>query len=322
MDEPKKMNYSQFKLEAAAKIKSFLPEEYKDYKVEIQPIVKSAVKYDALSIKPVNETITVTPSLNLSDAYDEYLNGKSFDAVMEELAYIRTSASMSIPGLSKEDVVDYNWVKDKIYPRLINTSMSEEYLFNKPHKDIEDLSVIYTIRFSADERSLASATITYDLLKLYGVDKETLHAQAMSNLAKEKPKFMNIADMLFNPNAEEKKIENIYPEDYEVPFFFLSSQNAACGAIMILNPQIMDAITKNFGDIYVIPSSIHEVLIVPQHVMPAKLLAKMCTEINGRDVPVQDVLSNNIYEFDAETHSLSIAEGIEEELEIDDEPDI
>lgn len=322
MNEQKKLNYSQFKIEAAAKIKSYLPEEYQDYKVEIQPIVKSAVKYDALFVKPVNETINVTPSLNLSDAYDEYRNGKSFEAIMHELAYIRASVSMSIPGFSKEDVVNYNWVKDKIYPRLINTGMSEEYLSNKPHKDIEDLSVVYTIRFSSDERGIASAAITYDLLELYGVDKETIHKQAMSNLAKEKPKFMNIADMLFNPNAKEKKIENINPEDYEVPFFFLSSQNGTCGSVMILNPKTMDAITKNFGDIYVIPSSVHEVLIVPQHVMPAKLLAKMCTEINSKEVPDQDILSNNIYEYDAETHSLSIAEGIEEELDIDDDPDI
>ncbi len=322
MNEQKKLNYSQFKIEAAAKIKSYLPEEYQDYKVEIQPIVKSAVKYDALFVKPVNETINVTPSLNLSDAYDEYRNGKSFEAIMHELAYIRASVSMSIPGFSKEDVVNYNWVKDKIYPRLINTGMSEEYLSNKPHKDIEDLSVVYTIRFSSDERGIASAAITYDLLDLYGVDKDTIHKQAMSNLAKEKPKFMNIADMLFKPNAKEKKIENIYPEDYEVPFFVLSSQNGTCGAVMVLNPKLMDAITKNFGDVYVVPSSVHEVLIVPQHVMPANLLAKMCTEINSREVPDQDVLSNNIYEFDAYTHSLSIAEGIEENLDIDDDPDI
>ena len=322
MNEQKKMNYSQFKIEAAAKIKKYLPEEYQDYKVEIQHIVKSAIKYDALFVKPVNETITVAPSLNLSDAYDEYRNGKSFEAIMEELADIRINANMLIPGFSKEDVVNYNWVKDKIYPKLINTGMSEEYLSDKPHKDIEDLSIVYTIRFHSDEKGIATTTITNDLLELYGVDKETIHKQAMSNLAKEKPKFMNIADMLFNPNAKEKKIENIYPEDYEVPFFFLSSQNGTCGAVMILNPQTMDAITKNFGDVYVIPSSVHEVLIVPQHVMPAKLLAKMCTEINSKEVPDQDILSNNIYEYDAETHSLSITEGIEEELDIDDDPDI
>mgnify|MGYP003300409752 CR=1 FL=1 len=83
-------------------------------------------------------------------------------------------------------------------------------------------------------------------------------------------------------------------------------------------------ISKMHGsvDVYVIPSSVHEVLIVPQHVMPAKLLAKMCTEINSKEVPDQDILSNNIYEYDAETHSLSITEGIEEELDIDDDPDI
>ena len=322
MNEQKKLTYAQFKIEAAAMIKSYLPEEYQDYKVEIKPIIKSAIKYDALFVKPVNETITVTPTLNLSDAYDEYRNGKSFEAIMEDLAYIRTTSSMSNPDFSKEDIVNYNWVKDKIYPRLINTGMSEEYLSDKPHKDIEDLSVVYTIRISSDERGVAFAAITNDLLELYGVDKETVHKQAMSNLAKEKPKFMNIADMLFNPNAKEKKIENINPEDYEVPFFFLSSQNGTCGAVMVLEPKIMESITKNFGDVYVIPSSIHEVLIVPQHVMPAGLLAKMCTEINSKAIPDQDVLSNNIYEYDAETHSLSVAEGIEEELDIDDDPDI
>ena len=72
----------------------------------------------------------------------------------------------------------------------------------------------------------------------------------------------------------------------------------------------MDRITAKLGEVYVIPSSVHETLIVPKtYVDDLEGLQKMVRDINEREVRPEDQLSNNIYEYDPKTQSLKIAGG-------------
>ncbi len=77
---------------------------------------------------------------------------------------------------------------------------------------------------------------------------------------------------------------------------------------MAVNPKAMDRITAKFGDVYVIPSSVDETLIVPKSAVDdVHKLVEMVTQVNGQVVKPEDQLSNNVYEYDSETHSLKIA---------------
>ena len=70
----------------------------------------------------------------------------------------------------------------------------------------------------------------------------------------------------------------------------------------------MDRITAKLGEVYVIPSSVDETLIVPKrYVDDLEGLQKMVRDINASEVRPEDQLSNNIYEYDPKTHSLKIA---------------
>lgn len=87
----------------------------------------------------------------------------------------------------------------------------------------------------------------------------------------------------------------------------------------------MDRITAKFGEVYVIPSSVDETLIVPKRfVDDVESLGKMVREINANDVRPEDQLSNNIYEYDSKTQSLKIVGGGQTQSEdnsTDDEPE-
>jgi len=70
----------------------------------------------------------------------------------------------------------------------------------------------------------------------------------------------------------------------------------------------MDRITAKFGDVYVIPSSVHETLIVPKDAVDdVSELERMVRDVNASEVRPEDQLSNNVYEYDSETHTLKIA---------------
>ena len=300
------MNYKEFRQKVFDNIKDHLSEEYKDYEMKFQNIKKSSgYQYEALMIGPREGKMSVTPALNLTNAFMDYENGMPFEEILDKLADIRMHATL--PDFNKEDIFDYGKIKDRIIPRLINTAANKEYLADKPHKDMEDLSIIYAVRVSENEQGFADAVITKDLADMWGVSTQDIHEKAMDNIAERPPVFQNIESVLFG-NKENLKIEDVEPEEYNVPFFILTNEQKTKGAVMAVNPKTMDRITAKFGEVYVIPSSVDETLIVPQkYVDDLEVLQKMVRDINASDVRPEDQLSNNIYEYDPKTHSLKIA---------------
>ena len=249
--------------------------------------------------------MSVTPALNLNEAFNKYENGMDFEEVLDDLADIRMNATL--PNFNKDDLFDYEKIKDRIVPRLINTAANKEYLADKPHKNIEDLSIVYAVRITEDNQGFSEAVITNDLANMWGVTAQDLHERAMNYIAERPPVFQNIESVLFG-NKENLEIEDVEPDNYNVPFFILTNQQKTKGAIQALNPKAMDRITAKFGEVYVIPSSVDETLIVPKRfVDDVESLGKMVREINANDVRPEDQLSNNIYEYDPKTQSLKIA---------------
>lgn len=300
------MNYNEFKKKVFDGIKDHLTDEYQDYDMRFQDIKKSNGRnYEALMIGPKNAHVSMVPALNISEAFSHYENGMAFEDVMNMLADTRMNSSL--PEFNKEDMFDYDKIKVKIFPRLINTATNKEYLMDKPHRDMEDLSVIYAARFIEDEHGFAEAVITDDIAKMWGVDVNELNSRAMDNLSERQPFFKNIETMIFGQD-EDLEIEDMNLDEYYTPFFVLTNQQKTKGAVMSINPKIMNRITAKLGEVYIVPSSVDETLIVPKDAISnVHELAALVAEINTKDLRPEDRLSDNIYEYDAKTHALKIA---------------
>lgn len=301
------MDYKEFRKAVMANIKDYLSEEYQDFNMEFQTIKKgSGYEYEALMIAPKERNMTVTPALNITGAFENYKDGMPFNQIMEKLADIRMNAVL--PNFNKDDIFDYDKIKDRIFPRLINTAANKEYLLDKPHHEVEDLSVVYAVRVSEDSQGFAEAVITNDLANMWGVSCDELHEKAMDNIAERPPLFKNIEDIVFGNSFDQVDIEDIEPQDYNIPFFVLTNEQKTKGAVMAVNPKTMDRITAKLGDVYVIPSSVDETLIVPKSAVGnVQELVEMVGAVNAQEVRPEDQLSNNVYEYDSETHTLKIA---------------
>lgn len=310
-----KHNYDDFKKYVSDHIKEHLPEEFADANMRFQDIHKSGgVSYEALMINLKDqEHFSAVPALNLTSAFQEYEQGRDLDSIVSGLADIRAHATL--PGEVKAQAfLDYEYAKDKIFPRLINAKANAEYLSDKPHVDIEDLSVMYTMRIQEDSNGVAEAIISNDLMEAWGVNAEEISNTAMANLAQRRPFFANIEEVLFGggvkdmPSEEFSSIEDIDPGQYDMPFFVLSNEHKTKGAVTVLDPKTMTQITNKLGEVYIIPSSVDEVLIVPQSCVDSVAhLSKMVTDVNNEAVAPQDQLSNNVYEFDLENQTITIA---------------
>lgn len=298
------MTYDEFKNEVMENIKEYLPKKYKDFDMEIKPVIKEGIEYDGLLISERVEGASSAPVLNLTAAYKDYEKGKPFEEVIKRLAKIRTSAKL--PKFNLPDIMILDKVKDMIIPRLINRENNEEYLVGKPFTCMEDLAITYVVRIP-EEDGFGDAVVNDGLLKSWDIDKEELHKIAMENLEKSSYIFQPLIEVMMGIEND-GVIEDIEIEDCEDLYFILSNKHKTRGATMAINAPLMNRIVKQFKGIYVIPSSVDEVIIIPKNCgRSVEELVRMVTHINEREVPPENRLSNNVYEWDTDTSSLKIA---------------
>ena len=87
--------------------------------------------------------------------------------------------------------------------------------------------------------------------------------------------------------------------------FVLTNDTKVNGAAAILNDDIRQEIAEKVGDFYMLPSSIHETLIIPKEAgMEFKELEQMVQEVNQTQVAPGERLSDHVYEYDAKEHEL------------------
>lgn len=93
----------------------------------------------------------------------------------------------------------------------------------------------------------------------------------------------------------------------ELPMYVATNQNKTFGAGILLYDGFLDAVAGKLGSFYILPSSVHELIIIPDTFGDPSELKKMVGEINAAEVPEEEVLSDNIFHYGANTHELETA---------------
>lgn len=108
-------------------------------------------------------------------------------------------------------------------------------------------------------------------------------------------------------NDMDKELAEVMFQDQSIPLSVLTNESGIDGAALIACPEVLKAVQKEIGEeFYILPSSIHEVLIMPKSDTDiVEELKEMVSSINKAEVLPEDRLSDNVYEFDG--HSLKIA---------------
>ena len=303
------MDFDEFKEKVKYNIKSYLPMQYEKANVSLQSVVKNNdVQLTGLMIRL--EENNIAPFIYLDHYYEQYQNGMELPDIMKDIAELRVSSEQSVK-LDISRITDFNQVKDNIICKLINGDMNEEYLADKPYTQIEDMAVIYVIDLGSGAEGHMSSPITYDLMKRYGVDTQMLHEIAIHNLAKSEIVFKSMKDALMEimfPDGvpEEDPLAEILSAEDEIPMYVLSNAEKLNGAASVLDKDTMETISEMLGgDFVVIPSSIHEVIILPMDDNVDKdELEGIIREVNTGQVAPEERLSYHAYQYDSGKHAL------------------
>ncbi|MBS5322321.1 MAG: hypothetical protein KHY34_01265 [Lachnospiraceae bacterium] len=292
-------------------IKAYLPPELQEVECTVVENQKNnGVLLIGVMFKMPDQDIA--PVIYMNPFYENIKKGESIENVMESIAdcFIENQECQEISqGIN---LLKYESVKDYIEPALINTRANQKMLSQMPHEKIEDLSIIYKLVFpSTNENGRASMKITNEMVEVWGVPQKELHETALANGVHRQPAILQdmenvMREILFNESSTDNLLEQVDSIIYG-EMFVLSNPDRKDGAAVLAYPDLLKQVDEKFdGGVYILPSSIHECLVVPKRQgRSPKELGEMVREVNATEVDRQEVLSDRVYEFDRERNCLS-----------------
>ncbi len=295
----KEMNFEEFVEHVGATVKGYLPEEYMDAVVDVRQVLKNNdTQLHGMCIRKPGET--VSPTIYLDSFYKKYENGDNLTDIVKEIAKLRAE-NHDGNNFDSDMLDDFEQIKHMIMPRLVNAGWNEESLKDRPHILIEDLAVIFAIIVDDFVGGNASITISNFLAAKWDVSTEELYEIALSNLETAKDEnFQTMATVLAEiMGMSEEEFNQNMPLDEGL--HVLTNNKRVHGAVEVLNKQVMESIREQMGtDFYIVPSSVHEVLIVPVDGMEVADLNGLICSVNATEVEAGDRLSDHAYIYTSE----------------------
>lgn len=299
--------------EADAEGKEITPE----YKIEFQQMMKNnGVVLDGIVIHKTGEN--ASPNIYLNDYYSDYQMGKPASLIMEEIVYqyhrIKAENDIAYVNLS-----DFKKVRDSIVMRMVNYDKNRGMLKTCPHKRYLDLAIVFRYMAGRNSIGIASSLIRNEEFELWDISLEELYQTALFNTMREFPWHMDsLAKVIvenFKSRMPEEDMEEVAEElsileqtENGVSMFVLSNDSGVYGAACIL----YDSVLRNFArvqecNIFILPSSVHEVMLVPENTdTEPEFLAELVEEANRSAVGLVDLLSDHIYYYDREKDQIAI----------------
>ena len=115
-------------------------------------------------------------------------------------------------------------------------------------------------------------------------------------------------DMLKKDGMPDEIIEECIPNAPSGLMYVISNSIGVNGAVSMLYEDELQKLAEKLGsDLYILPSSLHEVIAVPSHLGELEQLAEMVHQVNMTTVDLKDRLSNQVYHYDKELRTLTLA---------------
>ncbi len=313
------MNYEEFKEALKDDIKNAFEDMGMKVDVSEHMVDKFNHNYDAITVRPEGQNIGVT--IDAGRYFSLYEDGKDYSEVAK-IAIATTDRGLAEqPDVDIASLTDYSQIKDKLTVEVVSSEANAQMLEKVPHREMEDLSIVYRMMLENNPSGIASIVINNDMLENMGVTPEQLHEDAMKNSPEIKPvRITSIAEMLMElnqmtPDQLEMMGMSAAPEDQ---FMFVATvPNGTFGAGVIAYENFMEMASQaaGGGDIFVLPSSRHEVIIVPDNgTVTANDLVDMVKAVNSTEVQPEDKLTDSVYHYDSKDKIFELSEKFEKRM--------
>lgn len=312
------LNYEEFKEKIKDDIKDYMDEKYKDYGVVIRKVNKTNREVDGLNFYDIPGLKNSTPTIYVNNLYEEYERTGNYEEVVRMAAETMERGIKSFNDEIKAELLDTSRLKDNVFFTLINAEQNREILKTVPHREFEDLAIVYRWNLGNDSLGTYTNLVDNDLAKKEGLTENDLYNAANKNTKELFPilvKNMNevISEIIFGESGIDEEMQKEFSEVMqETPdencMYVITNESKLFGAASMLYEEPIHELAEQVGgDLYILPSSVHEVIAVPADFGSPEELAEMVYEINMEQVDINDRLSNQVYHYDRDLRTLRLA---------------
>lgn len=247
----------------------------------------------------------IAPTLYMENFYDLYKDGMSVGETADAMLKICVN---SLDDVREFEFAPEDWesVRKMIGMKVLGYERNPELLQRVPYIRYEDLAVVFIFVLKEAGITGGVAVITSELSGLWGISAEELFAQARQSApVLLEPVVSNIRNMIGDcPEEVEEIIDD--PEN-AVDMYILTNKSQTYGASALFYPGLLEKITDYLGGgFYILPSSVHEVILIPEAAGEPDALRRMVQEVNRCEVPEDMILSDNVYYYDPEEKQFRI----------------
>lgn len=272
----------------------------------------------------------IAATIYLDSYYEEYEEGTPLGEIVRRLiqAY---EEHRPVEKLNLDFFRDYEQVRPRLACRLVNLEKNREMLEQVPHQVWLDLAVVPCCILLGDEFGCACILIRYSHMRYWKIDEKELMEEARRNMRQIlRPECVAMKDFLYEmmrqavadqlPEAEpgreaeqEQLLDRIagllarQRDSGRKEMFILSNTQHFYGASVLLYPDVLEHLAGGKRGFFILPSSVHEVLLLADTGKESRFeLYRMVNEVNERNVPLEEFLSDCVYYFDRKEGKIRI----------------
>ena len=241
----------------------------------------------------------IAPTIYLDSFYELYTNGENIKNIIRQIEVIYEQNKNNVT-FDVNILKHFDTIKDKIVYKVVNYRSNEKMLEQVPHKRILDLAVVFYCLLDNEYGRSATALIYNNNLKNWNVTIDDVYKAALKNTPDLLHSKISSMAALFekcgvNVDGEEVDLKDYVPSD----MYVLTNESKLNGAACILYENVLYDFAQKLGaDLYILPSSVHEVILLPKLSMFEKdELVNMVKEVNTEGVAADEVLADHVYEY-------------------------
>lgn len=294
-----------------------------DYSVSIYKVTKNnSLELDSLVV--LKEGKNFAPNIYLRPYYESHLEGVGIEEIVDRLCSIYNNSLL--PIIKEDFSYSYEEMKSCIIYRLVNYEKNENLLSKIPHIKYLDLAITFHCLVRNDEEGIGTIRITNEHMEFWSITVSELEEAAILNTRKFFPATIRSIDEVLRQLMKEESfqlndtdltclsegIDNNINTD-KVSMYILSNKKGINGASCLLYDDVINSFANSINsDLYILPSSIHEVILIPvasgtkltagtkDNDINTESLSNMVEEVNRTQVAMEEVLSDRVYYYSRE----------------------
>lgn len=276
-----------------------------DYTVMLDIVAKNNGQYrTGLVIK--DKGINISPTIYLDSYYEEFRNGACLLELFGKIIRVYEEHRMCV-DFDVNSLCSFEMVRERICFKVVNAGLNAQFLESVPHVLLHDLAVVFYVAVSMDVMGLASVSVNNRLAELWEMDADQLFCCAEANTQRLFP--ADVTDLLkflsgkitgASGEEEPEVLEELFGCDRGyMPMYIATNREKTNGAAVMLYEGFLKGLAEKLDtDFYILPSSVHEILLVPVSAdVKPEVLKDTVSFVNSQEVVPEEKLSDNIYYY-------------------------